>query len=375
MEKEQLTQTEAKKEVEFRTRKELIWLQFKKHKVAMFSIGVLAVFLIFIVFGDFIIPYAPDQQFRGFSYLPPRRVRFVDEEGDFSLRPFIYDYDKEVDPDTWENVWTENTEEKHYLKFFVEGHRYKLFGLIPSNLHLFGVEAEDNPVMLFGSNNMGADLFSQTIFATRISLSIAFLGVLISFILSVLLGGISGYYGGIIDEIIQRFSELLMAIPKLPLWMALAAAVPTNWPVLRVYIVIVCIGSFIGWPGLARAIRSKLLSLREEEFVYAARSYGASSMRIILKYLIPNFVSYLIVSITLAIPGLILYETSLSFLGIGLRPPAISWGVLLEQAQSFQTVIMYPWLLIPGIFVVVSILSFNFIGDGLRDASDPYERI
>jgi peptide/nickel transport system permease protein len=364
----------AENKLEFRSRKELIWMQFKKHKIAMISLGVLAVFLIFIVFGDFIIPYSPTEQHGNFTYVPPRDVHFIDADGDFHLRPFIYEYKNELDPETWETTWIENTDKKLPIYFFQEGFEYKLFGLFTTDIHLFGTEEGALPVMLFGSDQMGRDLFSQTIYATRISISIAIFGTLISFILSVILGGISGYFGGIIDEIIQRFSELLMSIPRIPLWMALAAAVPNNWSVIKLYMALVFIGSLIGWPGLARAIRSRLLSMREEDFVYAAKSYGASSTRIILKYLVPNFVSYLIVSLTLGIPALILYETSLSFLGLGLRAPAISWGVLLEQAQSFQNVIIHPWLLIPGIFVVIAILAFNFVGDGLRDASDPYER-
>lgn len=363
-----------KKEFKFRSRRQLMWLQFKQHKVAMFSLFILGIFFLLIILGDFIMPYPATHRFRNMNHVPPGRVRFVDNEGKFSLRPFIYDFSREIDPHTWESVWVEDEDNKLPIHFFVRGFEYRLFGIIPTDIHLFGTAEGENPLLLFGSTRMGSDLFSQTIYATRISLSIALLGTFISFILSVVLGGISGYYGGIIDELIQRGSELLGAIPQLPLWMALAAAIPSNWPVINIYIAIVVIGSFIGWPGLARAIRSKLLSMREEDFVYAARSYGASSMRIILKYLIPNFSSYLIVAITLAIPGLILGETSLSFLGIGLKSPAISWGVLLEQAQNFQTVIMYPWLLIPGIFVIVSILAFNFVGDGLRDASDPYDR-
>lgn len=340
----------------------------------MISLGVLAIFLCYIIFGDFIIPYKPIEQLGNLTYVPPRNVRFIDQEGNFNIRPFIYEYEKKLDIETWETTWQINENKKLPIYFFVRGFEYKFFGLIPTDIHLFGTEKGTVPVMLFGSDQMGRDLFSQTIYATRISISIALFGTIISFILSVILGGISGYFGGVIDEIIQRFSELLMSIPRIPLWMALAAAVPANWPVVKVYIALVFIGSLIGWPGLARAIRSRLLSMREEDFVYAAKSYGASSAKIILKYLVPNFVSYLIVSLTLGIPGLILYETSLSFLGLGLRAPAISWGVLLEEAQSFQNVIIHPWLLIPGIFVVIAILAFDFVGDGLRDASDPYER-
>jgi peptide/nickel transport system permease protein len=274
--------------------------------------------------------------------------------------------------ETWQRVWSDLHDKVYPVHFFTRGFNYRLLGFIPTDIHLFGTDENEAPLLLFGTDKLGRDIFSRTIYATKVSLSIAFLGVLITLVFSIVLGGVSGYYGGIIDAIVQRISELLLSVPRLPLWMALAAAVPTNWPILKIYIVIVIFVSLLNWPWMARGIRSKLISLREEDYIYAAKSYGASNSRIIFRYLVPNFMSYVIVCITLGIPDMILFETALSFLGVGLRPPAISWGVLLYEAQNFQTVILYPWLLLPGVFVIVSILALNFVGDGVRDAADPY---
>ena len=360
--------------VSSRSQTQLIWLRFKKHRLAMASLWILGIYLILVLFGEFFIPNDPFRQFEGRIYVPPRPIRFVNADGSFQLRPFIYAYEGEIDPDTWQRVWTEQDDQKLPIKLFARGFEYRLLGIIPTDIHLFGIENDESPLFIFGSDRSGRDIFSRTIYATRVSLSIAMLGVVISVFFGVLLGGLSGYYGGVFDEVIQRVSELLLAIPKLPLWMGLAAAVPSNWPITRVYISIVIIISLLNWPWLARGIRSKLISVRQEDFVQAARSYGASSGRIIYRYLVPNFVSFIIVNVTLAAPQMILFETALSFLGLGLRPPAISWGVLLEQGQNFQTILLHPWLLIPGIFVVLAILSLNFVGDGLRDAADPYEK-
>jgi peptide/nickel transport system permease protein len=229
-------------------------------------------------------------------------------------------------------------------------------------------------VFLLGADRLGRDLFSRVIYGSRISLSIGLVGVLLSLLLGIVLGGISGYYGGIADNIIQRMIEFIRSIPSIPLWMALSAALPANWPVLRVYFAITVILSLIGWTGLARVVRGRFLALREEDFVLAARLVGSSEMRIILRHMVPSFLSYIIAALTLAIPGMILAETGLSFLGLGLRPPAISWGVLLQEAQNLRSVALAPWVLLPGAAVVISILAFNFLGDGLRDAADPYAR-
>jgi peptide/nickel transport system permease protein len=251
------------------------------------------------LFAEFFTPNDPTEQFVGYSFVPPRPLRFVDAEGDFHLVPFIYEYAQEVDLDTFERIWTEDTERRYHLKFFVQGYEYRLLGLFPTNLHLFGFEEGTPPLLLFGSDQVSRDLFSRTIYASRLSLSIALFGVLISIGVGVTVGGISGYFGGVVDNVLQRISELLLAVPKIPLWMALALAIPHDTPPLESYLYVVVIASLTNWPGVARGVRSKLISLRNEEYVVAASSYGAGNLRIIFRYLIPNFVSYIIVAISL----------------------------------------------------------------------------
>jgi peptide/nickel transport system permease protein len=307
---------------------------------------------------------------------PPQSIHFVDSEGNFSLRPFIYDYHQERDPETLRRIYSEDTSEKHYLHFFVRGDTYKMWGLFETDLHLFGPgEESDVTMFLLGSDDLGRDMFSRIIYGARVSLSIGLMGVFLSFVLGVLLGGISGYYGGAVDIVIQRVIEFLRSIPSIPLWMGLAAAVPPDWPPLRTYFMITILLSFIGWTGMAREVRGRFLSLREEDFVMAARLIGASEIRIILLHMVPSFYSHIIAVLTLSVPGMILAETSLSFLGLGLRPPVISWGVMLKSAQNISSVALAPWLLLPVVVVIITILAFNFMGDGLRDAADPYSKI
>ena len=258
------------------------------------------------------------------------------------------------------------------MKFFIQGDEYKFWGLFKTKLHFFGVE-EPGKIFLFGTDSLGRDMFSRVLSAARISLSIGLIGVAISFVLGCIMGGISGYFGGAIDMLIQRIIEFLQSLPDIPLWMALAAAVPITWPPLRIYLMITIILSIKGWTGLARIVRGKILQLRAEDYVMAAVISGVTEAGIIGRHLLPGFISYLIVSLTLAVPGMILGETALSFIGIGLRPPVVSWGVMLQQAQNVRVIAITPWLLIPAIFVVVSVLTFNFVGDGLRDAADPYK--
>ena len=289
------------------------------------------------------------------------------------VRTFVYAMVKSVDPDTLERVYTDDPNQRIPLRLFVRGDEYRFWNAVPARRHLFGA-AGDQRLFLFGSDNLGRDLFSRVMYATRVSMSIGLVGVAVSFVLGSLLGGLSGYLGGRIDMVIQRVIEFLLAIPKIPLWMALAAALPPGWDPIKLYFGMTIILSLVGWTQIARVVRGKIISLREEDFVAAARIGGAPTSAILLRHLLPGFLSYLIVSLTLAVPQMILAETSLSFLGLGLQPPAISWGVLLQDAQAIRSIALQPWLLIPGLFVTVAVLAFNFVGDGLRDASDPYSQ-
>jgi len=350
---------------------QLIWNQYKKHRLAIVGLIILAVsYLIGVFFSGFFAPYTQLERFDG-EYLPPTRLHFVDQEGKFHLRPFIYNMNAEMNMETWETEYQEDTDRPYPIYFFVKGSEYKLLGLFETDIHFFGVE-KGGKIFLLGTDSLGRDLLSRMIYACRISLTIGFVGVFISLFLGLIFGGISGLMGGHIDDIIQRIIELLMSIPKIPLWMALAAAVPGDWSAIKVYLSITIILSLTGWTGIARVVRSKFISLREEEFVTAAIGFNTPNFTIIFRHLIPNFMSYIIVNLTLAIPGMILGETALSFLGIGLRPPVVSLGVLLQRAQNFRVVSMYPWLMFPGAVVVIVVLAFNFVGDGLRDAADPY---
>ncbi|MFL7810288.1 MAG: ABC transporter permease, partial [Anaerolineae bacterium] len=291
-------------------------------------------------------------------------------DGQFSLRPFVYGLTVKKDIATMSRTFEPDKSQIYPIHFFARGDTWRFLG-IKSDRHLFGVD-EGGTVTLMGTDELGRDLLSRILYGAAISLSIGLLGVISSFVLGAILGGISGYYGGVVDTVIQRVIEFLLSVPTIPLWMALSAAVPIGWPPVRVYFAITLILSIIGWCGLARIVRSKLLELREEDFVMAARLAGSGAWQIILRHLLPSTISYLIVHMTLSIPSMIIGETSLSFLGLGLRPPVVSWGVLLQKAQNVGTVNSFPWLMWPGVFVVLTVLAFNFMGDGLRDAADPY---
>lgn len=352
---------------------QLIWWKFLRHKVAVTSLVILLVLYLSAIFAEFIAPYNPNKEDVLYTYCPPIRIHFIDEKGRFHLRPFVYKLDKAFDPVTLNETYTEDKTTKYFIKLLAHGEPYKLWGIFPSNIHLFGVEG-DGKLFLFGTDKMGRDIFSRIVHGSRISLSIGLVGITISLFLGIIIGGISGYFGGTTDMVIQRIIEFLRSIPTLPLWMALSVALPPQWPVTKVYFGITVILSLLGWPGLARVIRGKFMALKEEDFVMAAKLAGADELRIIFVHLLPSFYSHIIASITLSIPGMILGETSLSFLGLGLQPPAISWGVLLKDAQSIHALANCPWLLIPGIFIAITVLSFNFLGDGLRDAADPYSK-
>lgn len=363
----------------YATPRQLMWLQFRKHKAALIAIVILGIMYFLAICADLVTPYSTTARFGSYDNSPPTKIHFRDEEGNWQ-GPFIYGLKRAVDMETFAVVYEEDTSEIYPIRFFIEGdesdHR-KILGLIPVNWRLFGVDGGEDapPIFLFGADKLGRDLYSRTIYGSQISLFIGFGGVILTFALGISLGGLAGYLGGTTDEVIMRIVDFMVAIPKIPLWMGLAAAVPRTWPVIRTYFAITLILSVVGWGGLARAVRGKLLSLREEDYIMAAQVYNAPVTRLIGRYMIPNFMSYLLVNITLSIPSNILGETSLSFLGLGIQPPAVSWGTLLKDAQQLNVVASRPWQLIPGGFVVIAVLMFNFIGDGLRDAADPYSKL
>ena len=364
-----VTATTAAERYELASQWQLVRRNFLRHRAALAGLVVLALFYLVALFAEFVAPHDPYQRNSGFIDARPQRVR-VFHDGR-PVRPFVYAMVKSVDPETLERVYTDDPSQRIPLRLFVRGDEYRFWNAVPARRHLFGAAA-DQRLFLFGSDNLGRDLFSRVMYATRVSMSIGLVGVAVSFVLGSLLGGLSGYLGGRIDMVIQRVIEFLLAIPKIPLWMALAAALPPGWDPIKLYFGMTIILSLVGWTQIARVVRGKIISLREEDFVAAARIGGAPTSAILLRHLLPGFLSYLIVSLTLAVPQMILAETSLSFLGLGLQPPAISWGVLLQDAQAIRSIALQPWLLIPGLFVTVAVLAFNFVGDGLRDASDPY---
>lgn len=350
----------------------LMGRKLAKHKLARISMIILGILYLQVIFAPFLATQGLTSYDSTYMNCPPTDIHWFDAEGDFHIRPFVYPLKTERDPETLRKMFVEDTETMIPIQFFYRGEAYKLFGLIPTDIHLFGVD-EPGRIFIFGTDDMGRDMFSRILLGSQISLTIPFVGVGISFVLGILIGGISGYFGGVVDAVIQRIIEVLMSFPTLPLWMALSAAIPADIPIVQMYLYITIIISFITWTGLARVVRSSFMSLSKEDYVMAAKVAGVSDMKIIIKHLVPGFMSYLIVSMTLNIPGMIVGETSMSFLGLGMRPPATSWGVLLQEAQQVQNVALYPWKLIPLMYVIVAVLAFNFFGDGLRDAADPYK--
>ncbi len=351
---------------------QLMWWRFRRHKMAMVSLVLLIFLYLVALFAEVIASYDPNRYDANYAYAAPQRIHFFDAEGNFHLRPFVYGLKSVRDPETMRLVFEPDTSVRYPLYFFVEGEPYKLWGLFEANIHLFGVKDPDGVFFLLGADRLGRDVFSRIVYGTRISMSVGLVGIFISLVLGIFFGGISGYYGGFVDLIIQRVIEFLRSIPTIPLWMGLSAAVPKEWSPLKMYFAITVLLSLIGWTGLARVVRGRFLSLREEDFVLAATLAGASELRVIFRHMVPSFLSHIIASLTLSIPSVILAETALSFLGLGLRPPVISWGVLLQESQNLRAVATAPWLLTPGLAVVVAVLAFNFVGDGLRDAADPY---
>lgn len=351
---------------------QLVWWKFRRHKLAQMATVVLAILYFIAIFAEFVSPHDPLQRFKEYLSYPPTKVHIRDAQGKFH-RPFIYGAAMSRDPITFRPIYQEDTDAIYPIRLFVHGDPYKFWGLFPTDVHLFGTQGENAmPLFVLGTDTIGRDELSRIFYGARISLSVGLVGIAISFVLGLILGGISGFFGGVVDAAIQQSIEVITTLPTIPLWMALAAALPREWPQLRIYFATTLILSILGWTGLARSVRGRLLSMREEDFVMAARLDGESEWAIIARYMIPGFASYIIVSLTGALPGMILGETSLSFLGIGLNPPTISWGVMLQDAQDIMNVAHYPWILWPVPVVVLAVLMFNFVGDGLRDAADPY---
>jgi peptide/nickel transport system permease protein len=364
--------TAAEEKIAVATQLQLTWWRFRKHKVAVASGVIVALFYVVAVLADFLATADPHVTEAARSYIPPQKIHWFDEDGSF--RPYVFALKGKRDPKTFRLVYAPNPDDKRYLVLFARGYPYNFLGLFPTDRHLIGLDRGEatDALFLLGTDQLGRDFWSRLMLATRTSLVIGLAGVAISLFLGVLLGSVSGMYGGWIDTVIQRVIEILRSIPTIPLWMGLAAALPATWSVLQVYLAITVIISLIGWTELARVVRGRFLALREEDFVTAAELAGASQMRIIFRHMVPSFLSHIIAAISLALPAMIISETTLSFLGLGLRPPAISWGVLLQDAQNIQALGIAPWLLLAAVPVIVVILAFNFLGDGLRDAADPY---
>jgi peptide/nickel transport system permease protein len=345
---------------------QLIWRKFIRNRVAIAGGVIILIYYLSALFAGLLAPYTLSTRFEKYIYMPPQPVHFLN---DGKFQPFVYDVKLTID-ENLRKIYEPDPTRKIPIQFFARGEPYKLFGLFDADVHLF--QAPGTIVSLLGTDRQGRDMFSRTLYGSQISLTIGLFGVLLSLLFGSVLGVASGYYGGWIDDLIQRLIELVRSFPAIPLWMALSAAVPPHWPPLRTYFVVTLILSVIGWTWLARQLRGKVLALRNEDFVLAAKLAGASDARIIFRHLIPATFGHIIVVSTLAMPAMILAETALSFLGLGLRPPITSWGVLLKEAQNIQSMALYPWVFTPAIAIAISILAFNFLGDGLRDASDPY---
>ena len=358
------------------TQLKMTWRRFKQHQLAFVSLWIVIAFYLVAVFAEFIAPTSPGAYNPRYTYAPPQGIHFIarNVDGGFQFGPYVNGYKTEIDPEALRRVFTIDPEVRHPVGFFVPSEPYKLMGFIPMNRKLFGTLEPRAPFYVLGADRLGRDQLSRLVYGTRVSLSIGLVGVILSLFFGVIIGGFSGYYGGFFDGIVQRTIEFIRSLPTIPLWLGLAAAFPRDWGPLQTYFAITIILSMLGWTELARVVRGRFLALRTEDFVTAAQLDGASDYRVIVKHMVPSFTSHIIAATTLAIPGMILAETALSFLGLGLQAPIVSWGTLLQDAQNIRTLAGAPWLLSPGVVVVVAILAMNFLGDGLRDAADPYGR-
>ena len=347
----------------------LMWWKFKRHRVAVVSAIILLLMYASTLVTEVLVPYNLHTRHTDFIYASPQSVH-VFHEGRL-VAPFVYGLKKSLNMETLRREYNEDTSRMYPLRYFCSGDPYRFWGLVDMSFHLV-CPAENSTLFLLGTDRLGRDVLSRIFYGARISLTIGLIGIVVSFVLGLVIGGIAGYFGGLTDMLVQRMIEIIRSFPELPLWMALSAVLPVTWSPLLIYFGITGILALLDWTGLARSVRSKLLALREEDYCTAARLMGARPKRIIARHLLPGFMSHLIASATLSIPGMILGETALSFLGIGLRPPITSWGVLLNEAQNINVVALYPWLMLPVVPVIIVILAFNFFGDGLRDAADPY---
>ncbi len=348
----------------------MMWWRLKRHRLAVASGIVLAIMYFSVVITEFLAPYELSARNEDFLHAPPQGIHFF-HEGDF-VGPFVYGLEQTLNLETLQREYSANRDEVQPLRFFCSGDPYRFWGMVEADFHLV-CPAEGGTFFLLGTDRLGHDMWSRILYGARISLTVGLIGITLSFILGIVIGGLAGYFGGWVDNLVQRVIEILRSLPELPLWMALSAALPARWSPILVYFGITLILALVDWPGLARAVRSKLLALREEDFATAATLMGAKPSRVIGRHLLPNFMSHLIASATLSIPTMILAETALSFLGLGLRPPITSWGVLLIEAQNIEAVTLFPWLMTPMVPVIIVVLAFNFLGDGLRDAADPYK--
>ena len=350
---------------------QLVWRRFRRSKVSIVGALIVLTLMLLSAFADFFSPNPIDGDNLKDAFIPPNQVHFIDAQGNFSFRPFVYGFENSLDPKTFQVIWQENTKKKYFLSFFVQTWPYILLGIISTNIHLFGVEGEGRLYML-GTDKLGRDLFGKACQAGRVSLSMSLFGTIISVAVGSVLGVVSGYYGGQVDNLLQRFVEFVNAFPQLPLWMALASLVPKTADSFTIFVIMSLIFALLSWTTLAREVRGKVLSLRQTDFILAAKEMGASDARIIFRHLYPNTLSHVLVILTLTIPGVILAESFLSFLGIGIQEPLTSWGLLMRNAQNLQTLGQQVWILTPVGFIIAAVLGFNFLGDGLRDAADPY---